>query len=181
MGAILRAENVRRRRNRIAIAAVTLMGLIALALPRFEAYATGTSGDPTPFGGAITNNYQVWDPTTSSWAPGNAMGYSEGEVAAMSIELTSGDLPASPDGDFYTLTACFTYEYLSSNTIAFGWPRRPERLAGRPAPGSAHLADRRHDPRRHPGHPDGPRAAARPAATLGVARAEEAVLTWPMS
>ncbi|MEZ4864026.1 MAG: hypothetical protein R3C14_22090 [Caldilineaceae bacterium] len=58
----------------------------------------------TQLGGLVTNNYRTWQPTNSSWVSGNAAGYAEGDVVALSLQVNGATI-----GNNYYFTACFNY------------------------------------------------------------------------
>ena len=95
-----------------------LLAVLAIMLAVTAAVGNGRSqaSHTTDLGGAVTNNYQTWEPNTASWVPGNAAGYAEGDVAAFSVEVTVADL--SPETT-YGFWACFEYEYSSGGKFAF--------------------------------------------------------------
>jgi uncharacterized repeat protein (TIGR01451 family)/LPXTG-motif cell wall-anchored protein len=101
---------------RLARRSLRVLMALALVVPLFAYVAPGTAAaaDPVPLGGAVTNNFQTWEPATNSWVPGNATGYSEGDVAAFSAEVTVAD--TSPSTAYY-VTACF--EYTDGGKYAF--------------------------------------------------------------
>jgi uncharacterized repeat protein (TIGR01451 family) len=84
---------------------VLVFALVVNFLPVAQLAQPALAAPPgyVELGGYITNNYQVWEPSTSSWIPGNAAGYSEGDTAAFSPEISG--IPAG----YYYFTACFNY------------------------------------------------------------------------
>jgi len=91
------------------LAAFSLVfSMLAQVGPGFSALAEAEAGHAggVQLGGAVTNNYQTWQPDTGTWVPGNAAGYTEGDVAAFSVEVTGVDVTVSTRYFFY---ACFDY------------------------------------------------------------------------
>jgi len=91
------------------LAAFSLVfSVLAQVGPGFSALAEVQAGHAggVQLGGAVTDKYQAWQPDTGTWVPGNAAGYTEGDVAAFSVEVTGVDVTVSTRYFFF---ACFDY------------------------------------------------------------------------
>ena len=91
------------------LAAFSLVfSVLAQVGPGFSALVEAEAGHAggVQLGGAVTNNYQTWQPDTGTWVPSNAVGYTEGDVAAFSVEFTGVDVTVSTRYFFF---ACFDY------------------------------------------------------------------------
>lgn len=90
-----------------ALAALAFVLAAAMGAP--SAYALDIDG-------AVTNNFRAWEPTTSSWVSGNATGYAEGDVVALSLELTGSGSGAAAANTQYQVQVCLDYNYSGNNT-----------------------------------------------------------------
>ncbi len=91
-----------------AVAVLAFVSMAVLGAP--SAYALD-------IGGAVTNNFQAWQPSNSTWVPGNATGYAEGDVVALSVEIDggTGNNKGNPSTQ-YQIQICLDYNYQGGNT-----------------------------------------------------------------
>jgi len=94
-----------RTATRVGRSLVVILALLMNMLPVAPLAKPAHAASPpyVPLDGFVTNTYDVWQPTTSSWVNGLATGYAEGETAAFSLK--NNPIPVG----YYYLTACFNY------------------------------------------------------------------------